>query len=167
MRSKCHPDPPKSPCARRPRPVNCFPSTSFYHSLSYFPKTPHARILSRDRKSWADRQPNGASVINILGNSKIRRDSVKRMIQIQKTSYSFAATKYFSVAAREHTLAPPGRHRPRHSRMRLTSRQFTPAIEGAFYDPIDTLYQLQSSFHTSSTEPEPTARARRAGKEFY
>ena len=28
----------------------------------------------------------GASVINILGNSKIRRDSVKRMIEIQSTS---------------------------------------------------------------------------------
>ena len=89
------------------------------------------------------------------------------MTQIQNTSQSIAATKYFRIEAREHTLAPPGRHRPRHSRMSLTSRQFTPAIEGAFYDPIDTLYQLQLSFHTYPTEPEPTARARRAGEEFY
>ena len=51
--------------------------------------------------------------------------------------------------------------------MSLTARQNTPAIEGAFYHPIGTLYQLQPSFHTQSTEPEPTARARRAGEEFY
>jgi hypothetical protein len=89
------------------------------------------------------------------------------MTQIQNTSYSFAETKYFRVAAREHTLAPPGRHRPRHSRMSLTARQNTPAIDAAIYRPDGTLYQLQASFHTSSTEPEPTARARRAGKEFY
>ena len=108
-----------------------------------------------------------ASVIDILANSKIRFDSVKRMTQIQNTSWSFAATKYFRVAAREHTLAPPGRHRPRHSRMSLTARQNTPAIDAAIYRPDGTLYQLQASFHTSSTEPEPTARARRAGEEFY
>merc|ERR1711965_645017 len=76
-------------------------------------------------------------------------------------------TKYLRVAAREHTLAPPGRHRPRHSRMSLTSFQSRPAIDAAFYHLIGTLYQLQPSFHTSSTEPEPTARARRAGEEFY
>jgi len=51
--------------------------------------------------------------------------------------------------------------------MRLAARQFTPAIDTAFYHPNGTLYQLQPSFHTQSTEPEPTARARRAGKEFY
>ena len=109
----------------------------------------------------------GASVIDILANSKIRLCSVKRIIQIQNTSYSFAETKYLRVAVREHILAPPGRHRPRHSRMSLTSFQSRPAIEGAFYRPNETLYQLQPSFHTQSTEPEPTARARRAGKEFY
>ena len=109
----------------------------------------------------------GASVIDILANSKIRFDSVKRMTQIQNTSWSFAATKYFRVAAREHTLAPPGRHRPRHSRTSLMAPQSTPAIDAAFYHPIGTLYQLQPSFHTQSTEPEPTARARRAGEEFY
>ena len=49
----------------------------------------------------------------------------------------------------------------------LAARQFTPAIGAAFYRPIDTSYQLQPSFHTQSTEPEPTARARRAGVEFY
>ena len=43
----------------------------------------------------------------------------------------------------------------------------TPAIDAAFYYLIGTLSQLQPSFHTHSTEPEPTARARRAGKEFY
>ena len=51
--------------------------------------------------------------------------------------------------------------------MSLTARQFTPAIGGAFYYPDDTLYQLQPSFYTYPTEPEPVARARRAGKEFY
>ena len=63
--------------------------------------------------------------------------------------------------------APPGRHRWRHSRMRLTGCQSRPAIDAAIYRPDGTLYQLQPSFHTSSTEPEPTARARRAGEEFY
>ena len=51
--------------------------------------------------------------------------------------------------------------------MNLTARQSTPAIGGAFYHPIGTLYQLQPSFHPHSTEPEPTARARKAGEEFY
>ena len=51
--------------------------------------------------------------------------------------------------------------------MSLTARQNTPAIDAAIYRPDSTLYQLQPSFHTESTEPEPTARARRAGKEFY
>ena len=109
----------------------------------------------------------GASVIDTLAIPKIRRDSVKRMTQTQNTSYSFAETNYFRVASREHTLAPPGRHRPRHSQMSLTACQNTPAIDGAFYRPNGTLYQLQPSFHTQSTEPEPTARARRAGEEFY
>ena len=49
---------------------------------------------------------------------------------------------------------------PRHSRMSLTGCQNTPAIDGAFYRPNSTLYQLQPGFHTQSTEPEPTARAR-------
>jgi len=49
----------------------------------------------------------------------------------------------------------------------LAARQNTPAIDDAFYYPDCILYQLQPSFHTQSTEPEPTARARRAGKEFY
>ena len=51
--------------------------------------------------------------------------------------------------------------------MSLKARQNTPAIDAAIYRPNETLYQLQPSFHTSSTEPEPTARARRAGEEFY
>jgi len=51
--------------------------------------------------------------------------------------------------------------------MRLTACQSRPAIDGAFYRLVGTLYQLQPSFHTHSTEPEPTARARRAGEEFY
>ena len=49
----------------------------------------------------------------------------------------------------------------------LAARQNTPAIDGAIYRPNSTLYQLQPSFHPQSTEPEPTARARRAGEEFY
>ena len=49
----------------------------------------------------------------------------------------------------------------------LAARQNTPAIDAAIYHPDSTLYQLQLSFHTHSTEPEPTARARRAGEEFY
>ena len=106
------------------------------------------------------------SVIDLLANSKIRLDCVKRMTQIQNTSRSFAAPEYFRVAAREHTLAPPGRHRPRHSRMTLTARQNTPAIDSAISHPNKTLRQLQPSFHTQSTEPEPTARARKAGEEF-
>ena len=53
------------------------------------------------------------------------------------------------------------------SSLGLAARQNTPAIDGAFYRPNGTSYQLQPSFHTQSTEPEPTARARRAGEEFY
>ena len=49
----------------------------------------------------------------------------------------------------------------------LAARQNTPAFDAAIYYPNGTSYQLQPSFHTHSTEPEPTARARRAGKEFY
>ena len=49
----------------------------------------------------------------------------------------------------------------------LPTRQNTPAFDAAIYYPNSTSYQLQPSFHTHSTEPEPTARARRAGKEFY
>ena len=49
----------------------------------------------------------------------------------------------------------------------LAARQNTPAIDAAIYHPIGTSYQLQPSFHPQSTEPEPTARARRAGEEFY
>ena len=59
--------------------------------------------------------------------------------------------------------APPRRHSP----MNLTARQFTPAIDAAVHYRDSTLYQLQPSFHPQSTEPEPTARARRAGEEFY
>ena len=117
--------------------------------------------------TFAKKSQTELAYIDILANSKIRLDSVKRMAKIQNTSYSFAETKYFGVAAREHTLAPPGRHRPRHSRMSLTSFQSRPAIGGAIYRPNGALYQLQPSFHPQSTEPEPTARARRAGEEFY
>ena len=46
--------------------------------------------------------------------------------------------------------------------MRLSGRQSRPAIDTAVYRPNETLYQLQPSFYTHSTEPEPTARARRA-----
>ena len=46
--------------------------------------------------------------IDILANPKIRFEGVKKMAQIQNTSWSFAETKYFRVAVREHTLAPPG-----------------------------------------------------------
>ena len=44
------------------------------------------------------------------------------MTQIQNTSWSFAEPKYFRVANREHTLAPPGRHRPRHYDRRTCAR---------------------------------------------
>ena len=53
------------------------------------------------------------------------------------------------------------------SSLGLEARQNTPAIDAAIYRPNATLYQLQPSFHTQSTEPEPTARARRAGEELY
>ena len=56
---------------------------------------------------------------------------------------------------------------PYASSLGLAARQNTPAIDDALCGPIGALYHLQPSFHTSSTEPEPTARARRAGKEFY
>ena len=49
----------------------------------------------------------------------------------------------------------------------LAARQNTPAIDAAIYRPNSPSYQLQPSFHPQSTEPAPTARARRAGEEFY
>ena len=119
-------------------------------------------------QGWGETpQHNRASVIDTLANLKRRLDSVKRMTQIHNTSQSIAATKNFRIETREHTLAPPGRQRPRHSQMSLTTCQNTQAIDAAIYRPDSTLYQLQPSFHAHSTEPEPTARARRAGKEFY
>ena len=45
----------------------------------------------------------------------------------------------------------------------LTARQNTPALDAAIYYPNGTLYQLQLSFHTYSTEPEPTAHGVFAG----
>merc|ERR1711965_75144 len=50
--------------------------------------------------------------------------------------------------------------------MSLTSFQSRPAIDAAIYHADSTLYQLQPSFHPQLTEPEPTARARRAGEEI-
>ena len=44
--------------------------------------------------------------------------------------------------------------------MRLTAFQCRPAIDAAISHPNNTLYQLQPSFHSQSTEPEPTARSR-------
>ena len=126
-----------------------------------------ARLFCSGPPGFTKKSQTELAYIDILANSKIRFDSVKRMTQIQNTSYSFAETKYFRVEAREDTLAPPRRHRPRHSRMSLAGCQNTPALDGAFYHRTGTLYQLQHSFHKQSTEPEPTARARRAGKEFY
>ena len=49
----------------------------------------------------------------------------------------------------------------------LAARQNTPALDAAFYYPNSISYQLQPSFYTYPTEPEPTARARRAAEEFY
>ncbi len=49
----------------------------------------------------------------------------------------------------------------------LAARQSTPAFDAAIYYPNSTSYQLQSSFYTCPTEPEPTARVRRAAEEFY
>ena len=53
------------------------------------------------------------------------------------------------------------------SSLGLEARQNTPAFDAAIYRPYSTSYQLQPSFHPQSTEPGPTARARRAGEEFY
>ena len=59
---------------------------SFVVALSEDIRT-HAFYLEIGNRELAgSMNENGASVINILGNSKIRRDSVKRMIQIQNTS---------------------------------------------------------------------------------
>ena len=48
-----------------------------------------------------------------LANSQIRLDGLKEITsQIHKSPQLIAETKYFRVAAREHTLAAPGTHRP-------------------------------------------------------
>ena len=93
------------------------------------------------------RRVNRASVYRHTSKFKDRLD--KRQKKDPNSEYILVVRRdqIIRVAAREHTLAPPGRHRPRHSRMSLTGCQFTPAICGAFYHPIDALYQLQPSFH--------------------
>ena len=70
--------------------------------------------------------------------------------------YLFAETKYFRVAAREYPRAsrkaPPATFG---SVLRLAKYI---RLDAAIYYPDSTLYQLQPSFHTQSTEPEPAAR---------
>jgi hypothetical protein len=78
------------------------------------------------------------------------------MTQIQNASWSFAASKYFRVAAREHTLAPPGRHRPRHwgGRTLGTRRNYAGALFG---HPTATLDDLREAV-TTLEETVRTAR---------
>jgi hypothetical protein len=52
------------------------------------------------------------------------------MTQIQNTSRSIAATKYFRIEAREHTLAPPGRHRQRHSQIGVGAEALSDDVVG-------------------------------------
>ena len=76
-----------------------------------------ARLFCSGPHVYTTKSQAELAYIDILANSKIRLNSVEGMTKIQNTSQSFAETKHFRVAAREHTLAPPGRHRPRHSRI--------------------------------------------------
>ena len=84
----------------------------------------------------------------------------------QQLSRYWSAEAEFLRVLRRNTLSRLPEPVPRHSPMSLAARQSTPAIDTAIYRPDSTLYQLQPSFHPHSTEPEPTARARRAGEEF-
>ena len=95
------------------------------------------------------------------------------LVPLALGDYSYSFTDAPTAAPTAETMSPTASMAPtrtetrRHSRITLTVRQNTPAIDAAIYYPDSTLYQLQPSFHTKSTEPEPTARARRAGEEFY
>ena len=114
-------------------------------------------FVASDRPSFRIRRVRPRRC-NYFENLKSSSTAISKRLQI----FRFAST-------------PPGRyphclpeHRPlRHSLMSLIPCQSTPAIDAAIYRPNGTLYQRQPSFHTSWTEPEPTARARRAGEEFY
>ena len=112
------------------------------------------KALKRDENRLTSLRRAPVSTPTLLSTSEKRESSKKRP----------AGVLLLGIKALENS---PGRHRPRHSRMSLTARQSRPALDVAIYRPDSTLYQLQPSFHTSSTEPEPTARARRAGEEFY
>ena len=63
-----------------------------------------ARLFCSGPHVYTMKSQTELAYIDILVNLKIRLDSVKRMTQIQNTYWSSAATKYFRVAAREHTL---------------------------------------------------------------
>ncbi len=114
-------------------------------------------FVASDRPSFRNRRVRPRRC-NYSENLKSSSPAISKRLQI----FRFAST-------------PPGRyphclpeHRPlRHSRMSLIPCQSTPAIDAAIHRPDSTLYQLQLSFHPQSTEPEPPARARRAGEEFY
>ena len=114
-------------------------------------------FVASDRPSFRNRRARPRRC-NYSENLKSSSPAISKRLQI----FRFAST-------------PPGRyphclpeHRPlRHSRMSLIPCQSTPAIDAAIHRPDRTLYQLQPSFHTQSTEPQPTARARRAGEGFY
>ena len=114
-------------------------------------------FVASDRPSFRNRRARPRRC-NYSENLKSSSPAISKRLQI----FRFAST-------------PPGRYPcgswsappRRHSRMSLTARQFTPAIDTAVRYRDSTSYQLQPSFHTYPTEPEPTARARRAGKEFY
>ena len=93
------------------------------------------------------------------------RSLVGTMVSVQSNlqACAYYAEHTKAIGAGEEWVYPWDEHPV----VTVAARQFTPALGGAFYRPNDTSYQLQPSFHAHSTEPEPTARARRAGEEFY
>ena len=117
------------------------------------------------------RRPRGRALLPWRAAARKRRlflRPVNRPRDCQRRHYHGGPWRRCSIYSKRpkntpSRLAEP----PRHSRTSLTARQFPPAIDAAFYRPNSPSYQLQPSFHPQSTEPEPTARARRAGKEFY
>ena len=134
----------------------------------------YARRSERIVRARTLREPQGAECDLAVSSSLRGRDGG---CDVRLATYNYRTNQACNLQPR--TLEPAATCNQQNPRtrnvlvcryarsLRLAARQNTPAFDGAFYRPNGTSYQLQPSFHTYSTEPEPTARARRAGKEFY
>ena len=107
----------------------------------------------------AQSKSTGELATYLLVLIKIRINGVKRMTKFRIHRSRSAETKYFRIAART-----PSRLRKRATLRILTGCQSTPAINAS---TIQIVHYINQPIFPQSTEPEPTARAREGGEEFY